>query len=519
MKKYLKKLVFGGISVQSAAFLVAVASVFWGFQSMFPHAAGAFRAVEEDLSYGWFVPLFSLYVLWREFGKKLLPWAKNRADEESIPAQRSRFEAIGLFFLLVFFLFVGFIGVRGTQLRFEIVGFAGILWTLSWIFGGWKVARKTAFPCWFLLFCIPLNSYLDIVTVHLRLFATSVSFAVLKGVGADIIRQGTMIGAADGSFAIDIAAPCSGLRSIFALMALAAGYGYFAQRKFWRWSVLFASSVPLAVLGNICRILTIVATASWCDPDFATGFYHDYSGYVVFIVAVCCMLGVSALLDKIGATGSSRPASCCGATGSSRPVVGCGAAGAATLSVFLAAFMVWQAHMPETVLTDAPQIVLAELAGFSGEDLPPAEAEIANLPDDTTFVKKMYTDDATGDWYLVTCVIGGKSKRSIHRPELCLPSQGFQMVNPRSRVFAGRDWRIMELERGYARPLGFAYTFFNQENFATSSHISRIMRDILDRSLKGRFDRWVMVTVNSSRAGEAALGGFLEKLEGTLWKK
>ena len=45
------------------------------------------------------------------------------------------------------------------------------------------------------------------------------------------------------------------------------------------------------------------------------------------------------------------------------------------------------------------------------------------------------------------------------------------------------------------------------------------MRDILDRSLKGRFDRWVMVTVNSSRAGEAALGGFLEKLEGTLWKK
>ncbi len=504
MKEYMAKL---------AAFIISVAAVFWGFQSMFVHAAGAFRAVEEDLSYGWFVPLFSLYVLWREFG------IGNR--ERGI-AKASPKRAIPCF-LLPLFLFIGFIGVRGTQLRFEIVGFAGVLWCLSWMFWGWGVARKTAFPCWFLLFCIPLNTYLDVVTVHLRLFATSASFAILKGLGADIIRQGTMIGAADGSFAIDVASPCSGLRSIFALMALTAGYGYFAQRKFWRWAVLFASSVPLAVLGNICRILTIVAAASWCDADFATGFYHDYSGYVVFIVAVGCMLGVSALLDKTGnreqESGNREQESGTEERGTGNREESRRAKALFLLSLLLAAFMVWQAHMPETVLTEAPQIALEELQGFTGQDLPPAEAEIANLPEDTTFVKKLYTNDTTGDWYLVTCVIGGKSKRSIHRPELCLPSQGFQMVNPRSRVFAGRDWRIMELERGYARPLGFAYTFFNQEDFATSSHLSRIMRDILDRSLKGRFDRWVMVTVNSSRAGEAALGGFLGKLEETIWKK
>ena len=268
-----------------AFFALALASLLWGFWLMFSaHALWAFSAPEEDLSYGYFVPLFSLYILWRERAR-LVPG-------------RGCWAAV---LLLLPALFLGFIGIRGAQLRFEIVGFIGIVWSLTLLFWGWRTAKAAMFPCAFLLFCIPLNSFLDVITVHLRLFATGAAFAILKGLGADIVRQGTMLASSAGTFAIDVAAPCSGLRSIFALMALTAAYSYFAQPTWTRRAILFASSVPLAVLGNVVRILTIVATANWCSAEFATGFYHDYSGYVVFLVAVSLMVAFSGLLTRLGA--------------------------------------------------------------------------------------------------------------------------------------------------------------------------------------------------------------------------
>ena len=104
--------------------------------------------------------------------------------------------------------------------------------------------------------------------------------------------------AESGSFAIDVADPCSGLRSLFALMALTAGYAYFNHPTWPRRAVLFALSVPIAIAANVARILSISLVAAFCSPDFATGFYHDYSGYVVFAVAILLMLAASGLVEK-----------------------------------------------------------------------------------------------------------------------------------------------------------------------------------------------------------------------------
>ena len=61
--------------------------------------------------------------------------------------------------------------------------------------------------------------------------------------------------------------------------------------------------------------------------------------------------------------------------------------------------------------------------------------------------------------------------------------------------------------------MGFAYTFFNQAGYRTSSHVKRIFRDVVDRSILGRIDRWVMVTVYASTADERTLRDFLTKLK------
>ena len=263
---------------------LTAAAVLWGYSTMIlRHAPDVFRSPEEDMSYAWYVPLFSLYVIWTERRKTL----------ESLGSP----SFVGSLLTLPA-LFIGFLGVRGTQLRLEILGFTLLLFSLVWSFFGYRAARRVAFPVFFLWFCMPFTTYLDTVTVHLRLFATSVAAGILDASGADIVRTGTMISAADGSFGIDVEAPCSGLRSLFAMMALTAGYAYFNQPTVLRRALLFALSIPIAIAGNVARILTIAFVGTFFSADFATGFYHDYSGYIVFIVAIALMLATSSLITK-----------------------------------------------------------------------------------------------------------------------------------------------------------------------------------------------------------------------------
>lgn len=274
-----------GIIARAVLLGVAFAAMLWGFQDMLlHHAPDMFNSPQEDMSFAWYVPLFSLYIVW--------------LDRSKIAASLGEPSWSGLICTLPF-LALGFLGVRGIQLRFEIIAFVGLLITLPWAMFGKNCARQILFPALFLLFCIPLATFLDVVTVHLRLLASSTAFAVLKGVGADVVRQGTMVASADGSFNIDIADPCSGLRSLFALMALTAGYAYFNQPTWLRRGLLFAASIPIAIAGNVARIITIISVASFADADFALGFYHDYSGFVVFVVAILMMVAVGELITRL----------------------------------------------------------------------------------------------------------------------------------------------------------------------------------------------------------------------------
>ena len=491
-----------GFRLRLALLAVGFLLMVWGFQVLlFSHAPMIFNDPLEDLSFGWYVPLFSIYVLWTEREKIFASFGHA---------------SWGGFLLALPCLFCGFLGVRGIQVRLEIVAFVGLLVAIPWAFFGRETAKQMLFPAGFLLFCVPLATFLDVVTVHLRLFATGLAAEILQGIGAGIVRTGTMLAAPDGSFAIDVAEPCSGLRSIFALMALTAGYAYFNQPTWLRRALLFACSVPLAVFGNVMRVLTICLVGKFASPGFATGFYHDYSGFVVFIAAITLMVvcgeAISRLAGRLAKKGKdkrreARDESGRTSDGRRELVVPC-----LTLAV-LAGAMYVLVQTPETVVCEPPDVALGELAGFKSEKLEVSEAELTVLPADTRFDKRLYTGP-DGHWYAVSVVVGGKSKNSIHRPELCLPSQGFLMTNPHTVDLGGFVWRVIRLDGGVGRPsLGFAYTFFNQAGYKTASHVDRILHDVWDRSFYNRIDRWVMITVNSSRSDDLGLADFLIRLK------
>jgi len=181
-------------------------------------------------------------------------------------------------------------------------------------------------------------------------------------------------------------------------------------------------------------------------------------------------------------------------------------------TVLVVVAMVYQARTVVPVLCEAPTVFLPDIPGYVAEVLDPSESELHVLPSDTRFEKRRYVAE-DGTWYLVTAVIGGRSKSSIHRPELCLPAQGFQMQDPRAIDVEGVEWHLVTLARKDAVSLGFAYTFYNQDGFRTSSHLKRIFRDVWDRGVLGRIDRWVMVTVNSSVSDEQKVSVFLSHLK------
>ena len=187
----------------------------------------------------------------------------------------------------------------------------------------------------------------------------------------------------------------------------------------------------------------------------------------------------------------------------------------------VAAVMAFQAFTPETTLAEIAWSVngcdhLPEIPGYSSEALAPSEAELNVLPADTVLERRNYTAEDGRSGFQVSVVVGGRSKSSIHRPELCLPAQGFQMRSPRTLTVDGVDWRVITLSSKATPDVGFAYTFVNQDGRRTASHTARIFRDVLDRSLYNRIDRWVMVTVNAGRSDDAGIAEVLAKVKVTV---
>ena len=491
-----------------------------GFGGMFNRLAFVFNDPLEDMSHGWLVPVFSLYVL----------WTQRKEIREAVGAP-----SFWGFLACLPCIGVALVGSRGIQVRLEQVGFIGLCLTLPWAFFGRRVAKLCLFPALFLLFTVPMSSYLDAITIHLRLFASGTAFVLLRGFGVDVVQQGTAI-VSQGAhpFSIDVAEPCSGLRSIVALTALTAAYAWYTQPTWRRRAVRFAGSVPLANLGNVVRILSICLVAAWASPDFAMGFYHDYSGYVVFIVAIACMVACGEVITRAcGKRGNGRDARCpscgqnarhpeCGQNARKMSVV------PVVFAVVLCPLLLFQLVTPRPVIAEAPTVAWpTALEGYVSDGILYCQKEncartylesqlegVTNcpacgaaldgrslgentiLPKDTVILKRVYRS-GWGTRFVVSAVVSGAGKSSIHRPELCLPAQGFQMSDPEDFDVAGRPYHAIHINAGWQSAL-LAYTFFNQEGVRTASHLRRIFMDTWDRSVRNRIDRWVMVTVNVS---------------------
>jgi exosortase len=173
---------------------------------------------------------------------------------------------------------------------------------------------KAVFFIWcFLFFAYPLIFLEDLVAFPLRLLMSEASVRFLNLIGVHSIRDGTAIvsapdpvaGIVSGQrFSVDVADPCSGIRSLFALTMISALVGILSFRTGWKVMLLFVAALPLAVFGNFCRILMLTYGTVKFGSDFAIGslehptWFHLAAGFVVYIAALLGIFVFAALLSR-----------------------------------------------------------------------------------------------------------------------------------------------------------------------------------------------------------------------------
>lgn len=190
---------------------------------------------------------------------------------------------------------VYYLGVKAVQPRVVVFSFVLLLYGFALALGGRAVFRALFFPITFLLLMIPLNFLDEAVGFPLRIFVAQAAAVLLNWFGIETVCVGT--GIYSSVFQFDVADPCSGIRSLMALTTVTAAYAYVTQRVQWKRWFLFLSAMPLAVLGNLARVTTIALVAQVYGQDIASKTYHDFSGYIVFGVALSAMVIIGLLLD------------------------------------------------------------------------------------------------------------------------------------------------------------------------------------------------------------------------------
>jgi len=172
-----------------------------------------------------------------------------------------------------------------------LYGITGLVWGRHWL-------RTSFFPFFLLIFSMPVGELAISITLPLRiLVARIVEFIGHLGLAPDIVREGTQLMDAQHTFAYEVAPACSGIRSIVALLALTTVFGFVCFKTPWRRFFMIGTAIPLAILGNVCRLTLTVIVAEMFGQDAGKACETNF-GYVTFAVAIVCVLFISGWLEK-----------------------------------------------------------------------------------------------------------------------------------------------------------------------------------------------------------------------------
>jgi len=240
-------------------------------------------AHDEDYNHGFLIVPLALYFAW-----------DKRETLRALPVQPSRWGAV----LLAASLLVLVVGSVGAELFLQRISLIGVLAGLVWLILGSAFLQALLFPIAFLVFMVPLPAIvMNAIAFPLQLFAAKTATFCMQVAGVPVLREGNVI--VLSSTTLEVAEACSGIRSLQALLALGAVYGYMTTpHSTWKRWALVLLSIPIAIAANAFRVSGTGFLAHFWSPEAAQGFYHTFAGWLVFVVAFALLLACGSLLNR-----------------------------------------------------------------------------------------------------------------------------------------------------------------------------------------------------------------------------
>ena len=248
---------------------------------------------DDNYSHGYLIPPIAAYLAWERRHKFL-----------AAPAGTSVF---GLIVVLGSLLVLA-VGVLGIELFLMRVSLLGVLAGSVLFLFGWARLRVMLFPMAFLVLMIPIPAIVfNQIAFPLQLIASQFGEAVIRAVNIPVLREGNVLILANLS--LEVAEACSGIRSLISLITLAIVFGYISDSRNWARLLITASAIPVAVITNGARVAGTGVAAHYYGKAAAEGFFHEFSGWLVFIVAFALLLLLHRLLVLVAPDRHSSPPS------------------------------------------------------------------------------------------------------------------------------------------------------------------------------------------------------------------
>lgn len=433
---------------------------------------------------------------------------------------------VAIAFLAAFLLHA--LGFVSQQARISILALLLFTWGVLRLGGGVRWGRAAAFPLAFMVFAIPLN-ILDSLGFWLRLWVVEAGARFARLVGIAVTQSGTLLASVDGRYQYDVAAACSGVRSLIALAALSLLTGYLTFNTWRRRWLALLFCLPLVYVGNVLRIVSIIVAAALGGPAWGDRA-HDVMGFGVFVVVLGGVLallrGVERFWPETAPAAGSEPRNDERPASDPRPraTLAVGAAVVLLCGAEMAGLHRWSQRPPNGgagVALAADGVNPADLPAFIGNEwagravaVSAVEREV--LPADTGFSKRQYLPiGGVGPGVFLSVVLSGRDRTSIHRPELCLVGQGWTIVDRREQplrigtatitasVLSVR--REAVTKRGRVEVPQVVVYWFAGGDATVASHWGRFGVDAWNRLAHGRVDRWAYILMQTDAAdGEAA---------------
>jgi len=283
----------------SAALIFAYASVFTKL--------GYDWWTDDNYSHGLLVPFAIGYILWIQ---------RERLSRAVLAPSTLWGGAAVLCALLALFA-----GIAGAELYLQRLSFVLIIVGITIYFWGFGVLRQIFVPLVLLLLALPIPAIIfNKIAFPLQLFASRCAVWSMTLFNIPVLRQGNIIELMPlnsiETKKLEVVEACSGIRSLMTLMTLAVVFAYFTYpsdpdaetRKssfswlrgygFWRSLILVTSAVPIAILTNAMRVSGTGILSRYYGTKIADGFFHSFSGWVIYVVAFLLLFAVGWLLDR-----------------------------------------------------------------------------------------------------------------------------------------------------------------------------------------------------------------------------